>query len=41
MVLLETTVADLAKGYLAANRNQKALSFGRLEKAVGDEIGES
>ena len=41
MVLLESTVEDLAKGYLAANRNQKALSFGRLEKAVGDEIGES
>jgi len=41
MMLLESTVEDLAKGYLAANRNQKALSFGRLEKAVGDEIGES
>lgn len=41
MVLLESTVEDLAKGYLAANRNQKTLSFGRLEKAVGDEIGES
>ena len=41
MVLLESTVEDLAKGYLAANRNQKTLSFGRLEKAVGDEIGGS
>ena len=41
MVLLESTVEDLAKGYLAANRNQKTLSFGRLQKAVGDEIGES
>ena len=41
MMLLESTVEDLAKGYLAANRNQKVLSFGRLEKAVGDEIGES
>lgn len=41
MVLLESTVEDLAKGYLAANRNQKTLSFGRLQKAVADEIGES
>jgi hypothetical protein len=41
MMLLESTVEDLAKGYLAANRNQKTLSFGRLQKAVGDEIGES
>jgi hypothetical protein len=41
MALLESTVEDLAKGYLAANRNQKTLSFGRLQKAVADEIGES
>lgn len=37
--LLESTVEDLAKGYLAANGVKDALSFGRLEKQVSDEIG--
>lgn len=39
--LLESTVEDLAKGYLAANSVQSTLSFGRLEKQVLDEIGVS
>lgn len=38
--LLESTVEDLAKGYLAANGVKEGLSFGRLEKQVIDEIGE-
>lgn len=37
--LLESTVEDLAKGYLAANGVKEALSFGRIEKQVTDEIG--
>jgi len=40
MVLLESTVEDLAKGYMATNKSQKTLSFGRLQKAADDEIGE-
>lgn len=39
MVLLESTVEDLAKGYLAATKSQKPLSFGRLQKAVDEELG--
>jgi hypothetical protein len=38
--LLESTVEDLAKGYLAANGVKENLSFGRLEKQITDEIGE-
>lgn len=38
-VLLESTVEDLAKGYLAASGVQESLSFGRLEKQIIDEIG--
>jgi len=37
--LLESTVEDLAKGYLAANGVKECLSFGRLEKQIIDEIG--
>lgn len=37
--LLESTVEDLAKGYLAANGVKETLSFGRLEKQIIDEIG--
>jgi hypothetical protein len=36
--MLETTVEDLAKGYLSANGVKEGLSFGRLEKQVIDEI---
>lgn len=38
--LLESTVEDLAKGYLAANGVQTPLSFGRLENQIKAEIGE-
>ena len=38
MTLLESTVEDLAKGYLAANGTQKALSFGRLQKQIDKEL---
>jgi hypothetical protein len=36
---LESTVEDLAKGYLSANGAKEDLSFGRLEKQIIDEIG--
>ena len=39
MVLLESTVEDLTKGYLAATKSQKPLSFGRLQKAIDEEAG--
>jgi hypothetical protein len=38
MVLLESTVEDLTKGYLAAVGNQKALSFGRLQGEIDKEL---
>lgn len=38
MKLLEPTVEDLTKGYLAATKSQKALSFGRLQKAIDEEM---
>lgn len=38
--LLESTVEDLAKGYLAANGVTDNLSFGRMEKQIKDEIGD-
>ena len=38
MVLLESTVEDLTKGYLAANGSQKALSFGRLREEIDKEL---
>ncbi|MFZ5353103.1 MAG: hypothetical protein ACOZCL_10330 [Bacillota bacterium] len=37
--LLESTVEDLAKGYLTANGCTRELSFGRLEKQIQEEIG--
>lgn len=37
--LLESTVEDLTKGYLAANGVKESLSFGRLQKQIIDEIG--
>lgn len=39
--VLESTVEDLAKGYLTANGNKDALSFGRMKKLVEDETGET
>ena len=39
MMLLESTVEDLTKGVLAAAGSQQALSFGRLRKAVDEELG--
>ena len=39
MVLLESTVEDLTKGYLKAAGSQQPLSFGRLRGAVDKEIG--
>lgn len=39
MVLLESTVEDLTKGYLAATGSQQSLSFGRLQKAIDEEVG--
>ena len=39
MKLLESTVEDLTKGYLAAIKSKKKLSFGRLQKSIGNEIG--
>ena len=38
MLLLESTVEDLTKGYLAAAKSKKSLSFGRLKSAVDKEI---
>ena len=37
---LESTVEDLAKGFLAANGSKEALSMGRLRREVEGEIGE-
>ncbi len=37
--LLESTVEDLAKGFLKANGNEEGLSFGRLADEVNEEIG--
>lgn len=39
MVLLESTVEDLTKGYLVAAGREQSLSFGRLRKAVDEEVG--
>ena len=38
-LLLESTVEDLAKGFLKANDCKDELSFGRLQKLIDDEIG--
>jgi hypothetical protein len=39
MKLLESTVEDLTKGYLAAAGSPTPLSFGRLQKQIDDEVG--
>jgi hypothetical protein len=39
MKLLESTVEDLTKGYLTAIKSQTPLSFGRLQKQIDNEIG--
>lgn len=41
MVLLESTVEDLTKGYLVAAKSQNSLSFGRLKKSINEELGNS
>jgi len=38
MMLLESTVEDLTKGYLTANGSKKALSFDRLQKKIDKEL---
>jgi len=38
MILLESTVEDLTKGYLTAIKSQEPLSFGRLQKQI-DKVG--
>jgi hypothetical protein len=38
MILLESTVEDLTKGYLTATRSMEKLSFGRLQKQVNKEL---
>lgn len=38
-VLLESTVEDLTKGYLAANGGEEPLSFGRLRRQINEELG--
>lgn len=38
-MLLESTVEDLSKALLKANGCQEELSFGRLQKAIDEEIG--
>jgi len=37
--LLESTVEDLAKGYLSANGVKEELSFGRMQRLIDEEIG--
>ena len=39
MILLESTVEDLTKGYLTAIKSQEPLSFGRLQKQIDKEVG--
>lgn len=41
MMLLETTVEDLAKGYLALGGQNKTLSLGRLRQLAADEVKEN
>jgi hypothetical protein len=38
MVLLESTVEDLTKGYLTAIGRKENLSFGRLQEQINDEL---
>jgi hypothetical protein len=39
MMVLESTVEDLTKGYLSATASQKSLSFGRLQEPIDEELG--
>ncbi|MCL2409373.1 MAG: hypothetical protein FWC96_07140 [Oscillospiraceae bacterium] len=39
MVLLESTVNDLAKSFLSLHGDDKAISFGRLQVEVDEELG--
>jgi len=38
MILLESTVEDLTKGYLTATASKGALSFGRLKREIDKEL---
>jgi hypothetical protein len=38
IILLETTVNDLAKSFLLQSGENKEISFGRLEREIADEI---
>jgi hypothetical protein len=38
MMILESTVEDLTKGYLSATGSQKSLSFGRLQEPIDKEL---
>lgn len=38
MTLLESTVEDLTKSYLALEGNKKSLSFGRLQNEISEEL---
>ncbi|KPJ71955.1 hypothetical protein AMJ52_08020 [candidate division TA06 bacterium DG_78] len=38
MMILESTVEDLTKGYLSATGTQKSLSFGRLQEPIDEEL---
>ncbi len=40
MVLLESTVEDLAKSFLALGGDDKTLSFGRVRELVDEELGQ-
>ena len=39
MTLLESTVEDLAKGYITLGGDNKELSFGRVQRQVDEELG--
>jgi hypothetical protein len=38
MIVLESTVEDLTKGYLSASGSQRSLSFGRLQEPIDKEL---
>jgi len=38
MMVLESTVEDLTKGYLSAGGSRKSLSFGRLQEPINKEL---
>ncbi len=41
MTVLESTVEDLAKGYLKTGGESKELSYGRLEKQIAEELAKN